>query len=280
MEKPADAQYPLHELARRRWSPRAFSDRAVEQALLQSLFEAARWAPSSANEQPWSFLIATRDQPAEFEALLDCLVPVNQVWARRAPVLVLSVASLLRNGKPNRWAQHDVGLATENLLLEAVNLGLAAHPMAGFDAAKARATFQIPEDHEPMAALAIGYPGEPEDLPPELKQRELAARGRKSIDAFVFQGRWGERAPLVSNSTARIDGVDIDAAEPPIRAVLETQAAKWGAPFLNHRIYARRPSIFRGVRAMWTGLDASGLIDKALAALINRRVASLNRCEF
>jgi hypothetical protein len=131
-----------------------------------------------------------------------------------------------------------------------------------------------------MAALAIGYPGDPEDLPPELKRRELAGRARKSIDTFVFQGRWGERSPLVANTTARINGVYVHAAEPPVRAVLEAQAAKWGAPLLNHRIYARRPSIFRGVRAMWTGLDASGLIDNVLAALINRRVASINCCEF
>src|SRR5438067_11420928 len=111
MEKPAPAEHPIHELIARRWSPRLFSDRAVEPEKLRSVLEAARWAPSSFNEQPWSFIVATKDDPAEYERLLGCLVEFNQGWAKAAPVLFISVASLRfsRNQKENRHGMHDVG---------------------------------------------------------------------------------------------------------------------------------------------------------------------------
>ncbi len=196
MEKPAVSAHPIHELLKRRWSPLAFSGRMVEPEKLQSLFEAARWAPSCFNEQPWNFVVCTRDNPEDHERLVSCLSEGNQPWARTAPVLMLSVArrTFARNGNPNRHALHDVGLAVENLILQAMALDLFAHQMAGFDVAKARSLFGIPDDHEPVAAIALGYPGDPEQLPPPLRERQMAPRQRKPLDQFVFGGRWGQAA--------------------------------------------------------------------------------------
>lgn len=193
MEKPAPVAVPIHELLQRRWSPRAFADRPVEPEKLASLFEAARWAPSCFNEQPWRFLLCTRERPADFQRLLGCLAEANAVWARQAPVLLLSAAkrNFSHNGKPNRHAVHDVGLAAENLVLQAVALGLCAHQMAGFDAAEAREAFAIPEEFEPVAAIAVGYPGDPTRLPAELQERERAPRVRRPRSEILFGGQWG-----------------------------------------------------------------------------------------
>ncbi len=200
MEKPAPTDVPIHDLLARRWSPRAFDGRPVEREKLTSLFEAARWAPSSNNEQPWRFLVATREQPEDFERLLACLLEGNRKWAQRAPVLILSVASLNfeESGKPNRHAFHDTGLAAENLVLQASALGLAAHQMAGFDVEKARADLRIPQGCEPVAMIAVGYPGDPDRLPEYLNQRELAPRRRNPVSTFVFAGDWGKPAPYLA----------------------------------------------------------------------------------
>jgi nitroreductase len=199
MEKPAVSAHPIHELLKRRWSPLAFSGRMVEPEKLQSLFEAARWAPSCFNEQPWNFVVCTRDSPEDHERLVSCLSEGNQPWARTAPVLMLSVArrTFARNGNPNRHALHDVGLAVENLILQAMALDLFVHQMAGFDVAKARSLFGIPDDHEPVAAIALGYPGDPEQLSPPLRERQMAPRQRKPLDQFVFGGRWGQGASVL-----------------------------------------------------------------------------------
>ncbi|HEV8132361.1 MAG TPA: nitroreductase family protein [Acidobacteriota bacterium] len=199
MDKPAKADYPIHDLLKVRWSPRAFSDRTVEPDKLCTLLEAVRWAPSSFNEQPWSFIIATKEDKPEFDRLLSCLVEGNIAWAQHAPVLMLSVAKLFfeKNGKENRHAFHDVGLAVENLVIQATALGLTVHQMAGFHVEKARELFGIPERYEPVAAMAIGYPGDPESLPPQLRERESGPRTRKSLQEFAFTGRWGQVSPLV-----------------------------------------------------------------------------------
>jgi nitroreductase len=204
MEKPADAQYPLDDLIRRRWSPRAFSSRPVEPENLWSLFEAARWAPSCFNEQPWALVYATKDQPAEFDRLLQCLVPGNMAWAKQAPVLMLSVAKLNfdRNGSPNRHAYHDVGLAAENMVIQALSLGIFVHQMAGFDVEKARETLAIPASHDPVAMIALGYPGELSELAENLRQRETVPRTRKTLAQFVFDGNWGRVTDLVDQSSA------------------------------------------------------------------------------
>lgn len=193
VEKPAPAQFPIHDLLGRRWSPRAYDDRAIEPEKLKSLFEAARWAPSSNNAQPWRFIVASKDHEADWKRLLACLVESNRTWAHRAPVLILSVASLNfeDDAKPNRHAFHDTGMAVENLVLEATALGLVAHQMAGFDVEKARADLKIPPGYEPVAMIAVGYPGDPNLLTERLKQRELAPRERNPISTFVFSGEWG-----------------------------------------------------------------------------------------
>ncbi len=198
-EKKASTDYPIHELLAERWSPYGFEDRPVAQADLRSLFEAARWAASSYNEQPWSFLVATRENPEEFARLLSCLVEGNQGWAKAAPVLVLGVVSLnfSRNNKDNRAAVHDLGLAAGNLLVEATARGLCVHQMIGILPDKAREVYQIPEHSEAWTAMAIGYKGDPAKLPDVLKERDLAPRQRKPLSQFVFTGKWGHPSPLV-----------------------------------------------------------------------------------
>lgn len=193
MGKTAKTDHPVHELIAGRWSPYTFSDKPVTNETLDAVLEAARWAPSCFNEQPWSFIVARKSDPGEFERMLGCLVEGNRVWALNAPVLMLSVAKLAfeRNGKPNRHAFHDVGQAAANLTFQAGALGLAVHQMGGFDLDKARQTYGIPQGHEPVAAIAIGYPGEPGDLAEDLRARELAPRSRKPVAEFAFRESWG-----------------------------------------------------------------------------------------
>ena len=199
MQKPAPTEVPIHELIRNRWSPRAFADKSVSPEVLRSLFEAARWAPSSNNEQPWAYLVATKDDPQNFAKMLGTLVEFNQNWAKHAPVLALSVAHLnnARDGKPNRVALHDVGSASAQLTMEANSRGLLVHQMAGFDVNKAREAFHIPVDWQPVAAMAIGYPGDPATLPPPLRDRELGPRTRKPLSEVAMSGEWGKTAPFV-----------------------------------------------------------------------------------
>lgn len=200
-EKIAETQYPIHDLLKQRWSPLAFSEQMVEPEKLGSLLEAAKWAASSYNEQPWSFILATKDNPAEFERLLSCLAEGNQVWAKNAPVLMISVARLHfeKNGKENRHAFHDVGQAVSNLALQATAMGLYVHQMAGFDVPKARELYGIPEGYEAVAAIALGYGAEVETLPENLQQRELAPRVRKPLESFTFTGSWGQTTPEFSS---------------------------------------------------------------------------------
>jgi len=194
-EKPASADHPIFEPLARRWSTRAFADRSVDGATLASLFEAARWAPSSGNGQPWSFLVATKDDSAGHERMASVLVPGN-AWARKAPVLALSVAALDRADKPNRHAYHDLGLATENLVIQAVSAGLAVHMMAGFNVDMAREIFEIPARYDPVTMIAIGYPGHPDSLHEDLRKKDVAPRERKPIGEFVFRGKFGQPAGL------------------------------------------------------------------------------------
>lgn len=200
MEKPAPNEYPIEEILRRRWSPRAFDDREVEPEKLRSLFEAARWAPSSFNEQPWSFILTTRrHNPDDHARMLACLMEKNQQWARRAPVLMVSVARLTfsRNGNLNRHAFHDVGLAMGNLLVQATALDLVVHQMAGFSVDKVRESFDVPEGFEPVAAIALGYPAGPEVLPEAFREQEIGPRHRKPIGEFVFEGKWEQPSDYV-----------------------------------------------------------------------------------
>ena len=161
--------------------------------------EAARWAASSYNEQPWSYLVATKDNPQEFDRLLSCLMEANQAWAKAVPVLALGVVNLqfTQNNKDNRAAVHDLGLAAGNLLVEATARGLSVHQMIGILPDKAREIYHIPEHSEAWTAVAIGYKADPATLPAALKERDLAPRQRKPLSEFVFAGQWGRPSPIV-----------------------------------------------------------------------------------
>ena len=198
-ENLVDDQYAVHDLIRGRWSPLAFSNRTVERDKLLIMLEASRWAASCFNEQPWSYIIATKNEPVEYDHLLSCLVESNRSWAQSAPVLMLSVVKLHfdKNGKENRHAFHDVGAASCNLTTQAIALELFVHQMAGFDGEKARSLFSIPEGWEPVAMMAIGYLGDPQTLPESLREQELAPRIRKPLTEFVFTGNWNQTSDLV-----------------------------------------------------------------------------------
>jgi nitroreductase len=195
----AKTDHPIHDLIARRWSPHGFLDRPVPEAEIRSLFEAARWAPSSYNEQPWSYIVATKQQAEEYNRLLSCLVEPNQAWAKTAPVLALGVVTtkFKRNSKDNRAAVHDLGLASANLLVEATSRGLFVHQMIGILPDKARELYHIPGDSEAWTALAIGYTDDSVKESEDYRQREMGARQRKPLRDFVFTGKWGSPSPLV-----------------------------------------------------------------------------------
>ena len=198
--KTAATDYPILPVLAKRWSPYGFADRPVAEADLRSLFEAARWAASSYNEQPWNYFVATKENPQEFEQLLSCLVEANQAWAKAAPVLVLGVVSLrfAKNHKDNRAAVHDLGLASGNLVMEATSRGLAVHQMIGILPDQAREVYQIPEHFEAWTAMAIGYTADSATMPAALKERDLAPRQRRPLRDFVFAGHWKVASPFVS----------------------------------------------------------------------------------
>lgn len=202
MEKIAETQVPIHELIRRRWSPRAFLDQPVEPHKLVSLFEAARWAASASNEQPWAFLVATSENAKSYADMLGVLVESNQSWANKAPVLILTLAHthFEKDGRLNRHAMYDLGQAAENLVLQATAFGLSAHQMAGFNAEAARERFAVPPGWEPASVIALGYPGHADSLPEKFREREIAQRKRKPLGNFVFSGAWGDTAPFVASA--------------------------------------------------------------------------------
>jgi len=197
--KHAKPDHPIDELLAKRWSPYAWADRPVSKDLLCSLFEAARWAASSYNEQPWSYIVASREDSAEFQRVLSCLVEGNQAWAKNVPLLALGCTStqFKLNGKPNAAAQHDLGLASATLTFEATVRGLCVHQMIGILPDKARELYKIPDSILPLTGLAIGYAGDPNTLPDAIKPRDLAPRTSKPLKEFVFGGEWGKASKLV-----------------------------------------------------------------------------------
>lgn len=203
MRKPAVNDHPILEPLRERWSPYAFAPTPVSRATLRSLFEAARWAPSSFNEQPWRFVVGTpTDAPEAFAKLVDCLFEGNAVWAKDAPVLALALArtAFTHNEKPNRVAFYDTGQAVGALSVQAGALGLHLHQMGGFSLEKARAHFGIPDNVEPVAMIAIGYLGDPESLPTDdLRARhDNPVRSRRPLAETVLS-EWGTRSPLLGD---------------------------------------------------------------------------------
>ncbi|MEO0965209.1 MAG: nitroreductase family protein [Planctomycetota bacterium] len=200
MEKSAPAQLPILDVIKRRWSPRAFADRPVEDHKLRCILEAARWAASSFNEQPWRFVLTKKADGAPFETALGCLAEANQLWVKDAPVLMLTFVStkFAKNDKPNRCAHHDLGLAMGQLSLQATAMGLFVHQMAGVDLDRMRDTYAVPEDYEPFGAAAIGYGGNPGQLPDGLAEAETAERVRKPLTELVFADEFGKASPLMN----------------------------------------------------------------------------------
>lgn len=192
--------YPVVDLIARRRSLFAFDDRRVPEDDLRSLFEAARWSASANNEQPWSYIVATRDQPEEHSRMLSCVEDVNLSWARFASVLMLGCTrmSLEETGLPYVTAEHDLGLASANIVFEATARGLGVHQMMHIHRDRARRLYQVPEGVKVVAGLAVGYAGADDRLADSYQQEDLTSRPRKPLDAFVFSGSWLNTSPLVS----------------------------------------------------------------------------------
>jgi nitroreductase len=192
--KPAPTNVDIHELIAGRWSPRAFADKPVERAQLHQLLEAARWAPSSNNMQPWRFIAFDRERDAAaFQRAFDTLAPSNQKWNANVPLLVCVAAySLTPKNEPNKTALYDTGAAAMTLVLQAHALGLATHQMGGFDRDAFRAAFSIPDDVQLIAMVAIGHFGDANRLDEALREREAAPRARKPLGETAFEGAWNK----------------------------------------------------------------------------------------
>lgn len=190
--KVAVTEYPINDLIKDRWSPRAFSGEPVSRESIFRLLEAARWAASSYNDQPWRFIIGMKGE-ATYDKILQTLVEFNRAWAAKAPVLLLVCAGKTNGrGSFNRHYAYDTGQAVANLSIQAMDMGLYLHQMAGFSQEKSREAFAIPEDVEPMAAIAVGYKGNPGALNDSSKKSELSPRSRKDFKEFCFENNWGD----------------------------------------------------------------------------------------
>ena len=158
-----------------------------------SLFEAARWPPSGGNQKPWAFIVVLQENREAFARLAELLNERNRMWASRAPLLVLAIMRReYAPGRDNPFAAYDLGQAVAHLSIQAESMGLRVHQMGGFDAAKARESFNIPEGNDPLTVFAIGYHGNVDALPAPLREREHEERTRKPLNEFVFEQRWGE----------------------------------------------------------------------------------------
>ena len=199
-DRHAETSVPIDDLLARRWSPRAFdSSRRVTREQLAALLEAARWAPSCNGDEPWRYLVWDRSRDAQgWRDAFGCLSESNRKWCENVPVLMLSCAgsTFEHNGKPNRFAPHDTGMADLSIALQAVTLGLVAHQMGGYDVAKAREAFGIPEDYTPQAMIAVGYQAAPDVLDEETKKKELRPRSRKPLETHFFESAWGKGVAL------------------------------------------------------------------------------------
>ncbi len=192
--KLANTEYPIHELLQKRWSPRAFSEKLIDTQMLNQLFEAARWAPSSYNEQPWRFIVARKEDQEAYKQLASVMNEFNQSWATDAPVLVLALTKTTfdLDGRDNPHAGHDLGQAIAHLTFEATKNNLYVHQMAGILPEKARELYNISDDYKPMTMFAIGYKGQPESLNDKMQKQETSPRIRKDLDEIIFDGEWEE----------------------------------------------------------------------------------------
>jgi len=194
-ESRGNSSAEVHELIAKRWSPRAFdSVKPVEREKLLSLLDAARWAPSCFGDEPWRYVVCDRfEDESAWQSLLSCLAEKNQLWAKHAPVLMVSCADseFRQNGNANRWGQHDTGAASISLCLQATALGLASHQMGGFDVDAVRRAFDVPEQFMPMSVIAIGYAGSIDELHEDFRPMEEGDRKRQPLGENFFAGKWG-----------------------------------------------------------------------------------------
>jgi nitroreductase len=199
METPFSAAGMLHPLLAKRYSPRAFENRAIEPEKLARIFEAARWSASCNNEQPWRFIVGQKGEGDTFERILGVLTENNQRWTKNAPVLMIVCSASLfsANGKPNKWHLYDAGQAAVHLTIQALHEGIYVHQMAGFDPQKAIEAFSIPSDIIPASAIAMGYLGDIASLPEDLQKREHQPRSRKPLNEMVFSGAWGNTSNFI-----------------------------------------------------------------------------------
>lgn len=197
MNKDAKTKFEILPLLKKRWSPRAFSEKPVTNEQLKRLFEAARWTPSASNEQPWAFIIGKKGDDT-YQKIFSILVEFNQLWCKFAPILVLSFARInsQKGDKKNHYRKYDVGQSVAHLSFQAHSEGLYIHQMGGFDLKMAVEIFNVPEEYEAVSALAIGYIGDPEILHPNLKKLEFQKRERLDSSQFVFSGKFGTKAEL------------------------------------------------------------------------------------
>ena len=189
MKKITPNKYPINDLVKERWSPRAFSEKRVEEEKLKSLFEAARWAPSAFNEQPWRFIVGQKGSET-YSKILNTLIDWNKKWASNANVLILNIAKKTfgHNGKANETYEYDLGQAVAFMSLETVNQGLFSHQMTGFDPKKAVVDFGLDNDFKVVSVIAIGYYGNADDLPADMIESETAERERKDFKSLVLNG--------------------------------------------------------------------------------------------
>ena len=187
ISKAAKTNFPIHSLIAKRWSARAFSTKSVEKTKLLSILEAARWAPSSRNEQPWRYIVFTNDNPEKLNMARSVLLEINN-YAKRAPILICAITKkyYTDNGIYNKLHFHDLGAANENMFLESFNQGLIMHEMGGFDREKARKVFSIPDDFEIGVMIAIGYQDSHNILPERYREKALSPRERKSLSEIAF----------------------------------------------------------------------------------------------
>jgi len=187
MKKPAITRRNISENIKNRWSPRAFDSKPVEEEKLLSVLEAGRWAASAFNEQPWRFVVGKKGEE-KYDKILASLIEWNRQWAGKAPVLILNLAkkTFSRNGKANTTALYDLGQAVAGLAMEAVNQGLVSHQMSGFDKEKARLSLDVSDEFQIVSVMALGYYGDVEELPQDMKQMEMSARERKTGRDLLF----------------------------------------------------------------------------------------------
>lgn len=182
--------HPINELIKKRWSPRSFSSHSLAHEEINQLIESARWAASAFNEQPWRFIYAEKEETEKFEKLVSCLAEGNRAWASKAPLLMVTCVKTFfdHNGKPNRWATHDLGLAMGNMTHQAMSMDIYVHHMAGFSSSRITETFTLPEGFEPVTMVALGRLGDPGELEGDLREREEAVQERKKISELILEG--------------------------------------------------------------------------------------------